>query len=97
VRPYLPWAACHGRTVTARNPDAAIASCCHDDRRLLETFAAAAAGAGASGVHVCVVAGNVEAIGFYQRLGFGTLMADEPGGVLYLGRKLLPAGARRQP
>jgi ribosomal protein S18 acetylase RimI-like enzyme len=60
-------------------------------RRLLETFAAAAAGAGAPGVHVCVVAGNVKAIGFYCRLGFETLLVDEPGGVIYLGRKLLPA------
>jgi len=58
-------------------------------RRLLETFAAAAR-AGAPGVHVCVVASNVKAVGFYRRLGFGTLMADEPGGVIYLGRKLLP-------
>jgi hypothetical protein len=40
-------------------------------------------------VHVCVVAGNVKAVGFYRRLGFGTLMVDEPGGVIYLGRKLL--------
>ncbi|HEX2742792.1 MAG TPA: hypothetical protein VHN16_00110 [Streptosporangiaceae bacterium] len=56
---------------------------------MLETFAAAAR-AGAPGVHVCVVASNVKAIGFYRRLGFGTLMADEPGGVIYLGRKLLP-------
>jgi ribosomal protein S18 acetylase RimI-like enzyme len=60
-------------------------------RRLVETFAAAAAGAGAPGVHVCVVAGNVKAIGFYRRLGFAALLADEPGGVIYLGRKLLPA------
>jgi len=48
-------------------------------------------------VHVCVVAGNVNAIGFYRRLGFGTLMVDEPGGVIYLGRKLLPPGTRGQP
>jgi GNAT superfamily N-acetyltransferase len=64
-------------------------------RRLIETFFAAASGAGAPGVHVCVVAGNVKAIGFYRRLGFGTLMVDEPGGVVYLGRKLLPLRHRR--
>jgi GNAT superfamily N-acetyltransferase len=58
-------------------------------RSLIETFFAAAARAGAVGVHVCVVAGNVKAVGFYRHLGFGTLMVDEPGGVLYLGRKLL--------
>jgi ribosomal protein S18 acetylase RimI-like enzyme len=66
-------------------------------RRLIETFAAAAARAGASGVHVCVLAGNVRAIGFYRRLGFETLMTDEPGGVIYLGRELLPARHPRGP
>jgi hypothetical protein len=57
----------------------------------------AAARAGASGVHVCVVGGNVRAIGFYRRLGFETLMTDEPGGVIYLGRKLLPTRHPRGP
>jgi ribosomal protein S18 acetylase RimI-like enzyme len=58
-------------------------------RQLMETFFAAAAQSGAPGVHVCVVAANVKAVGFYRRLGFGTLLVDEPGGVIYLGRKLL--------
>ena len=62
---------------------------------------AAAAGSGVPGVpgvpgvHVCVVAGNLKAVGFYRRLGFGTLMVDEPGGVIYLGRKLLPTAHPR--
>jgi GNAT superfamily N-acetyltransferase len=60
-------------------------------RRLMGTFFAAAAQAGAAGVHVCVVAANVRAIGFYHRLGFVSLADDEAGGVVYLGLKL-PAG-----
>ncbi|HEX2823980.1 MAG TPA: GNAT family N-acetyltransferase [Streptosporangiaceae bacterium] len=56
-------------------------------RSLMDTFFAAAARAGAAGVHVCVVAAN-PAIGFYRHLGFGTLLTDEPGGVIYLGRRL---------
>ena len=72
-------------------------------RRLMETFFAAAARAGAAGVHVCVVAENVPAIGFYQHLGFepaepaqqaGPASPAEPtkpaeaAGVVYLGRAL---------
>ena len=66
-------------------------------RRLVDPFFAAAGRAGACGVHVCVVASNVKAIGFYRRLGFETLMTDEPGGVIYLGRELLPARHPRGP
>ena len=35
-----------------------------------------------------VVAGNVRAIGSYRRLGFGPLDVEDPGPVVYLGRKL---------
>ena len=57
-------------------------------RRLMETFSAAAARAGAAGVHVCVVAENVQAIGFYRHLGFRPVEVAEAGGVVYLGRPL---------
>ena len=59
-------------------------------RALMETFYAAAARAGAAGVHVTVMAANVRAIGFYHRLGFRSLEVAEPGesGVVYLGRPL---------
>jgi len=59
-------------------------------RALMETFYAAAAGAGAAGVHVTVMKANTRAIGFYRRLGFRPLEAAEPGetAVTYLGRKL---------
>ena len=55
-------------------------------RQMMETFYAAAAGAGATGVHVAVVAANVPAQGFYRRLGFTHL--DDAGDIIYLGRKL---------
>ncbi|MDQ2810324.1 MAG: GNAT family N-acetyltransferase [Actinomycetota bacterium] len=57
-------------------------------RKLMETFYVAAAQAGAGGVHVCVLIQNVQAIGFYRHLGFGLAEVHEPGGVVYLGRKL---------
>jgi GNAT superfamily N-acetyltransferase len=59
-------------------------------RALMETFYAAAARAGAVGVHVTVVAANVRAIGFYRRLGFRSLEAAGPGesAVVCLGREL---------
>jgi ribosomal protein S18 acetylase RimI-like enzyme len=59
-------------------------------RALMETFYAAAARAGAAGVHVTVMAANVRAVGFYHRLGFRSLEVAEPGesGVVYLGRPL---------
>ena len=63
-------------------------------RALMETFYAAAARAGAAGVHVTVMAANVTAIGFYRRLGFRPLEAADPGervggiAVVYLGRRL---------
>lgn len=57
-------------------------------RRLMQTFFAAVARAGAVGVHVVVVADNVAALGFYDRLGFGRLAVGDPGPVVYLGLKL---------
>jgi len=63
-------------------------------RALMETFYAAAARAGAAGVHLTVMAANVTAIGFYRRLGFRPLEAADPGervggiAVVYLGRRL---------
>jgi ribosomal protein S18 acetylase RimI-like enzyme len=57
-------------------------------RALMATFCDAVAKAGAAGVHVTVVADNVPAIGFYRRLGFEPLAVDDPGPVVYLGRKL---------
>jgi hypothetical protein len=59
---------------------------------------AAAARAGAGGVHVTVMAANARALGFYRRLGFRPLEAAAPGEsagesagestVVYLGRRL---------
>ena len=57
-------------------------------RALMTTFCDAVARTGAAGVHVTVVADNVPAIGFYRRLGFEPLAVDDPGPVVYLGRKL---------
>jgi ribosomal protein S18 acetylase RimI-like enzyme len=59
-------------------------------RALMETFYAAAARAGAAGVHVTVVAATLRAIGFYRRLGFRPLEVADPGEstVVYLGRAL---------
>jgi ribosomal protein S18 acetylase RimI-like enzyme len=56
----------------------------------METFYAAAAGAGAAGVHVTVAKANIRAIGFYRRLGFRPLEVADPGEntVTYLGRAL---------
>ena len=60
-------------------------------RALMETFYAAAARAGATGVHLSVMAANTRALGFYHHLGFRSLAVGggvpEPG-VVYLGRKL---------
>ena len=42
-------------------------------RALMETFYAAAARAGAAGVHVTVTTANTRALGFYDRLGFRRL------------------------
>jgi ribosomal protein S18 acetylase RimI-like enzyme len=53
---------------------------------LMETFYAAAARAGATGVHLVVVTANVRARGFYRHLGFEELEVTEP--VVYLGLKL---------
>jgi ribosomal protein S18 acetylase RimI-like enzyme len=64
-------------------------------RALMETFYAAAAQAGASGVHVTVTTANTRALGFYHRLGFrrleiAPLEITGPGEttVTYLGRAL---------
>src|SRR5271154_143061 len=55
-------------------------------RKLIDIFCAAVANAGAAGVHVCVVNENTKAFGFYDRVGFTPLEADDPGPVTYLGR-----------
>ena len=59
-------------------------------RAMMETFYAAAARAGAAGVHVAVATANTRALGFYARLGFRRLEIAEPGEttVTYLGRRL---------
>ena len=59
-------------------------------RALMETFYAAAAQAGAAGVHVTVMTANTRALGFYRRLGFRPLEVAEPGEttVTCLGRGL---------
>jgi len=59
-------------------------------RALMETFYAAAAQAGAPGVHVTVTTANTRALGFYHRLGFRRLEIARPGEttVTYLGRAL---------
>ena len=57
-------------------------------RALMASFCDAVTEADAAGVHVTVVADNVPAIGFYRRLGFEPLAVDDPGPVVYLGRKL---------
>jgi ribosomal protein S18 acetylase RimI-like enzyme len=46
-------------------------------RALMETFFAAAARAGAAGVHVTVMAANTRAIGFYHHLGFRTAEVED--------------------
>jgi GNAT superfamily N-acetyltransferase len=65
-------------------------------RALMETFYAAAAGAGAAGLHVTVARANTRALGFYDRLGFRPLGIAEPGEttVTYLGRRLRPLPRR---
>ena len=59
-------------------------------RALMETFYAAAAQAGAAGVHVTVMTANTRALGFYRRLGFRPLEVAEAGetSVVYFGRPL---------
>jgi ribosomal protein S18 acetylase RimI-like enzyme len=57
-------------------------------RKLIDTFCASVAEAGAAGVHVCVVSKNTRALGFYDRIGFPRVEVDDPGGVTYLGRAL---------
>jgi ribosomal protein S18 acetylase RimI-like enzyme len=59
-------------------------------RAMMETFFAAAAGAGAAGLHVTVAQANIRALGFYRRLGFRPLEVADPSEttVTYLGRAL---------
>ena len=62
-------------------------------RALMETFYAAAARAGAPGVHLTVMAANTRALGFYRHLGFRRLEPFSPAqpgesSVVYLGREL---------
>ena len=62
-------------------------------RALMETFYAAAARAGAPGVHLTVMAANTRALGFYHHLGFRLLEPFSPAqpgesSVVYLGREL---------
>jgi len=66
-------------------------------RAMMETFYAAAAGAGATGVHVTVARANTRALGFYRRLGFRPLEVADPGEitVTYLGRALGRPSPRR--
>jgi GNAT superfamily N-acetyltransferase len=54
-------------------------------RRLIEAFMAAAALAGASGVHVTVAVANAH--GFYLRVGFERLPMASEGPVVYYGRR----------
>jgi ribosomal protein S18 acetylase RimI-like enzyme len=54
-------------------------------RRLIETFAGAAARAGAGGAHVAVSPANTRAQAFYQRVGFERLGAVDDGGAFYYG------------
>ena len=56
-------------------------------RQLIENFCAAAAGAGAGGVHVAVGRANTGAQAFYQRVGFEPVrVAGPPSGAVYFGR-----------
>jgi ribosomal protein S18 acetylase RimI-like enzyme len=55
-------------------------------RRLIETFLAAAAAAGAPAVHLGMLTANVGARGFYDRLGFQQIPVPDPGPIVYLGR-----------
>ena len=73
----------------AHRPAAAVPGAGHG-RALMETFYAAAARAGAAGVHVTVTTANTRALGFYDRLGFRRLEITEPGEttVTVLGRRL---------
>jgi GNAT superfamily N-acetyltransferase len=57
-------------------------------RKLIDTFCASVADAGAAGVHVCVVSENTKALGFYDRVGFTCLEVNDSGPVTYLGLSL---------
>lgn len=55
-------------------------------RALIEIFVAAAADAGAPGVHVGVAPGNLRAIAFYRHVGFTPIPVPDAGSAVYLGR-----------
>lgn len=59
-------------------------------RRLIETFLAAAARAGAPGVHLAVAAANTGAQKFYERVGFGRVDVPGAGSALFLARPTAP-------
>ncbi|HUB71473.1 MAG TPA: GNAT family N-acetyltransferase [Acidimicrobiales bacterium] len=65
-------------------------------RRLIETFFAAASGAGAPGAHVGVSAGNGRAHGFYLKVGFQRLPAPYDPSVVYYGHTLSPPAGPAQ-
>ncbi|MGH9104392.1 MAG: GNAT family N-acetyltransferase [Acidimicrobiales bacterium] len=72
-------------------------------RALVDAFAGAVAGAGASGVHVAVAVANQRAHGFYRRVGFerltvpGRAPGDPPGGgIVYYGLDTSPRARDRQ-
>ncbi|WP_189080632.1 GNAT family N-acetyltransferase [Mangrovihabitans endophyticus] len=67
-------------------------------RRLLKTFLAAAARAGAPALHIGMVTANTRARGFYDRLGFHRIPVPDPGPITYLGRSTgPPPGASPRP
>ncbi|WP_369130196.1 GNAT family N-acetyltransferase [Modestobacter roseus] len=54
-------------------------------RALVDTFRAAAAGAGAPALHLGMVAANTRARAFYDRLGFTEIAVADAGPTTYLG------------
>ncbi|AEV83858.1 N-acetyltransferase GCN5 [Actinoplanes sp. SE50] len=57
-------------------------------RQLIDALSAAAARAGATGVHLGMVTENVRARPFYDRMGFTVLPVPDPGPLTYLGKRL---------
>lgn len=62
-------------------------------RRLLETWSAAAAAAGAPAVHVGMITANAPARRFYDALGFHEIAVADAGPLTYLGRATVVADA----